>query len=67
MKDIEQTRPTAETRSAEANEAQRDHSAATPVDPAASTAAPASVDPGVAEHEKEMNERGANQKGEGRI
>lgn len=60
------TRPTDETRAEEAKEAQKDHGAGTPA-PADADEAPGAVSPGVAAHEKDMAERGANAKGEGRI
>jgi hypothetical protein len=62
------TRPSAETRDAEADDAQR---------PAGADRAPTEAeerladghenDPAVAEHEQEMTERGAEQRGEGRL
>jgi len=59
------TRPSSETKAEEAKEARKDHG----VDPSAEdeSLAPTSVSGDVAAHEKEMAERGANQKGEGRI
>jgi hypothetical protein len=65
--DTQPTQPSAETRAEEAREAQREHTAQTPVDPSAADAAPSEVDSGVADHEREMNERGAHQQGEGEI
>ena len=63
------TRPSAETRAAE-----RDGSAARPRPPTVNPtpeeerlAETHDVDPEAAAHEKEMNERGAKQKGEGRL
>jgi hypothetical protein len=64
----EPTRPSAETRAEEQREAQREHTADRP--PTAEEekrAEELELDPEVAEHAKEMTERGANQKGEGRI
>lgn len=59
------TRPSSETKAEEANEARKDHG----VDSSTGDEdlAPTSVSDDVAAHEKEMAERGANQKGEGRI
>jgi len=62
------TRPSAETRNAERDEAQVTHDsdrAPTPQEEAAAEAR--GVDPDVAKHEKEMLERGAHQRGEGRL
>jgi hypothetical protein len=62
------TRPSAATRKAEDAEARAEHDsdrAATPEEEAA--AEPHDLDPDVAEHEEEMLERGADQKGEGRL
>ena len=62
------TRPSSETRKAEADEAQTTAHAdreATPEEAALADAH--ELDPEVAEHEKEMAERGARQKGEGRV
>jgi hypothetical protein len=62
------TRPSAETREAERAEAQVTHEsdrAPTPQEEAAAEAR--EVDPDLAEHEKEMLKRGANQQGEGRL
>ena len=61
----DQTRPSSETRAEEAKEARKDHG----VDPSTEdeSKAPTSVSGDVAAHEKEMAERGADQKGEGRI
>jgi hypothetical protein len=62
------TRPSDDTRSAERDDAQRragaDREPTPEEDARADTRAP---DPEVSEHEREMAERGANQKGEGRI
>ena len=62
------TRPSPETREAEREEATAAHEADAP--PTAEEAARADeleLDPEVAEHEREMAERGAHQEGEGRI
>lgn len=65
------TRPTDETRAEEAKEAQKDHGAGAHGAGAAASGdadkAPDAVRPGVAAHEKDMAERGADAKGEGRI
>jgi hypothetical protein len=64
----QRTRPSAETRDAERVEAHAKHEsdrAPTPQEEAAAEAELA--DPNVAEHEKEMLQRGANQQGEGRL
>jgi hypothetical protein len=64
----DQTRPSRETRSAEAEDARRRPGADR--DPSRDEAERADEhppDPAVAEHEREMAERGANQKGEGRL
>lgn len=60
------TRPTDETRAEEAKEAQKDHGAGAAASAEADNA-PGSVSPDVADHEKDMAERGADAKGEGRI
>jgi hypothetical protein len=68
MPDEQPTRPSSETRGAERDEAQRPASAgrgATPEE--AERADSRELDPEVAEHEREMNERGAKQQGEGRL
>ena len=60
------TVPSAETRAAERHEAEAPHEAdlrSPQVDPPPET----TLDPSVAEHEKEMLQRGARQRGEGRI
>ena len=68
MNDERPTRPSSETREAERDEAQRPASAGREATPdEAQTADSRELDPEVAEHEREMNERGANQKGEGRL
>ena len=62
------TRPDADTRAAERDEAQTTAGAdreATPEEAEIADAHP--LDPEVVEHEKEMGERGANQQGEGRL
>ncbi len=62
------TRPTAETRAAERDEAQTTaHADREPTPEEERRADELKLEPEVAEHEKEMAERGANQKGEGRI
>jgi hypothetical protein len=62
------TRPTAETRAAERDEAQTTgHADREPTPEEQRRADELKLDPDVAEHEKEMGERGAKQKGEGRI
>jgi len=62
------TRPSAETRDAERQEAER--SAGADRQPTADEEARAEshpLDPEVVEHEREMAERGAHQEGEGRL
>jgi hypothetical protein len=64
----ERTRPDDATIAAEEHEARV--TARADREPTAEEAALAdeqTLDPGVAEHEREMNERGARQRGEGRI
>jgi len=64
----DRTKPDAETRAAERQEADAPHEpdrAPTPDEEA--VAETLELDPEVAQHEKEMAERGAKQKGEGRI
>jgi hypothetical protein len=64
----DRTKPDAETRAAEREEAKAPH--APDREPTGDEAAAAEVlelDPEVAEHEREMAERGKDQKGEGRI
>lgn len=62
------TRPSAETRAAEANEAVSRHDADRPPTPDEEQAAEqTSVDPSVARAAREAAERGAAAKGEGRI
>ena len=64
----EPTRPSHETRAAERAEADAEHRAdhePTPDEEAA--ADEQELDPTVAEHEREMAERGAHQQGEGRV
>ena len=68
MNDDQPTRPNSETRDAERDEAKQPADAgreATPEEAAKADAHELGAD--VAEHEREMNERGANQKGEGRL
>ena len=62
------TRPSAQTRAADRHEAGAAHEAdRMPTDEEAARADELEVDPEVAEHEREMAERGALQEGEGRI
>jgi hypothetical protein len=62
------TRPTPETRDAERSEAEiRGQADRMPTPEEEEIADDLEVDPDVAEHEREMGERGAKQKGEGRI
>jgi hypothetical protein len=62
------TRPSAETRATEREEAQTSAQAdRAPTPEEERRAEELKVDPEVVEHEKEMAERGAKQKGEGRI
>jgi hypothetical protein len=64
----EPTRPTRETRDEERVDAQRSARAdREPTDDEAAAAEQNELDAEVAEHEREMAERGARQKGEGRI
>ena len=64
----DRTRPSAETREAEAQEAGRKPKADRPPTPEEEELAEkARIDDDVVAHEKEMAERGAQQKGEGRI
>ena len=64
----DQTRPSADTRAAERDDAQtKAHADREPTADEAKKAEQQKLDPSVAEHEKEMAERGANQKGEGRL
>jgi len=68
MPDDQPTRPSKETRAAERNEAQRPASAGREASPEEAERADShEFDPEVAEHEREMNERGAEQQGEGRL
>jgi hypothetical protein len=62
------TRPSAETRAAERDEAET-HAGAdrAPTPEEASRADARALGADVAEHEREMAERGANQRGEGRL
>ncbi len=62
------TRPSGETRAAEREEAKQTGAAdRAPTPEEEAIADSLEVDPGVAAHEKEMMERGANQKGEGQL
>jgi hypothetical protein len=62
------TRPSKETRDAERSEAEAAAQAdREPTPEEEALAAEHDVDPDVAEHEREMAERGARQEGEGRI
>lgn len=64
----DRTKPNAETRATEREEANAPHvSDREPTADEASSAEVLELDPEVAKHEKEMAERGAKQKGEGRI
>jgi hypothetical protein len=64
----DRTRPSPETREAESREASRPASAdRQPTSEEEALAQRNELDEGVVEHEKEMAERGAHQKGEGRI
>jgi hypothetical protein len=68
MNDEQPTRPSGETRAAERDEAKQPASAGREATPEEAERADAhDLDPEVAEHEREMNERGANQEGEGRL
>ncbi len=62
------TRPSAETRAAEREEAEQ-HAGADrePTADEETRADERPLDPAVSEHEREMAERGANQQGEGRL
>jgi hypothetical protein len=62
------TRPSDETRATERDDAQRSAGAARkPSQDEEKRAEQHDLDPDVAEHEREMAERGAEQKGEGRL
>jgi hypothetical protein len=62
------TKPSRETRDAERDEVDAPHVAdREPTEDEAQVAETLELDPEVVAHEKEMAERGANQKGEGRI
>ena len=62
------TRPTPKTRAAERVDARTTaHADRAPTQEEARRAEELETDPKVAEHEQEMADRGANQKGEGRI
>jgi hypothetical protein len=64
----EPTRPSPETRAAERDEAQTTaHADRAPTPEEERLAETRDVDRNAAEYEKEMNERGAKQKGEGRL
>ena len=64
----QRTTPNPETRAAERNEAGRQGQAdRMPTPEEAAIADDLEVDPEVAEHEREMAERGAHQEGEGRL
>jgi hypothetical protein len=65
---MRRTRPSRKTRKTEAEEARRAAGAdRLPTDDEAKQAERHPLDPSVAEHEREMTERGAAQEGEGRI
>jgi hypothetical protein len=62
------TRPSGETRATEREDAERTAGAdREPTAEESATAESRSPSPDVAEHEREMAERGANQEGEGRL
>ena len=62
------TKPSSETRDAERQEAEAEHVAdREPTSEEAELAEQRSTDPEVAEHAREMAERGAHQEGEGRL
>jgi hypothetical protein len=62
------TRPSPETRAAEADDAQRPPGAdRMPSEEEEQRADEQPLDPSVSEHEREMTERGADQRGEGRL
>ena len=62
------TLPSSDTRAAEQQQAGKAHEAGRgPTEEEARAADSNPMDPSVAEHEKEMLERGASQKGEGRV
>ena len=64
----DRTKPSPETRAAERDEAGAEHDAdREPTSDEAKAADGTELEPGVAEHYEEMAERGANQKGEGRL
>ena len=68
MNDEQPTRPSSETRAAERDEAKQSPSAGREASPEEAEQADShELGADVAEHEREMNERGANQKGEGRL
>jgi hypothetical protein len=65
---VQPTRPSAETRDAGRVEAQAKYESDRAPTPEEDAAVEAQVmDPDVAEHEREMLKRGANQEGEGRL
>ena len=62
------TRPSRETRATEAEDAQRQAEAdRPPTDEESAKAEEQELDPDVAEHEREMQQRGVEQRGEGHI
>jgi hypothetical protein len=65
----DQTKPSEATRQAEANAATKgaDPGRGPTPDEAAAAERVGPLDEGVTEHEREMNERGTHQKGEGRV
>ena len=64
----ESTRPNDRTRKAESEDAHTTaHADRPPTDDEETVAEGLTLDPDVAAHEKEMDERGANTKGEGRL
>jgi hypothetical protein len=68
MNEDQPTRPSSETRDAERDEAKQSADAGREATPEEAKQADAhELGSDVAEHEREMNERGANQKGEGRL
>lgn len=68
MTPSEHTRPSDATREAESDDAQvRSHADREPTKDEEEQAEKTEADPEVAEHEREMTERGAHQEGEGRL
>jgi hypothetical protein len=64
----DRTKPSSETRAAEREEAAAEHDAdRPPTEDEERAVADREADPEVAEHYEEMTERGAKQRGEGRI